>query len=188
MGSAIRNHRIAPPDDDLAADMYALARGRLAAAGYAQYEIASFARPGHESRHNIHYWLNRPFLGMGPGAHGYAAGIRYSTLRSVPRNIERIMQGKTDDFPRSPAFAECEPIDRRTAMIETVFLGLRLVRDGLDLAAFEQRFSVSVGDVFGETVERLAAQGLIVLSPGRIHLAEHTYLVSNQVFSAFVTG
>jgi oxygen-independent coproporphyrinogen-3 oxidase len=83
-----------PPDPELAADMYDLARDRLAGGGYEHYEISNWARVGYASQHNRHYWLNRPYLGFGAGAHGYGAGLRYWNISPVPDYIEAVLNGQ----------------------------------------------------------------------------------------------
>ena len=80
--AGVETGHVPAPDDDLAADMYELASEMLGAAGYEQYEISNWARPGFQSRHNLQYWLNEPYLGFGPGAHGFAGGVRYSNVLS----------------------------------------------------------------------------------------------------------
>ena len=80
--------RIPVPDGDLAADMYLAAEVQSAEAGYRHYEISNWAIPGRESRHNLVYWRNRPFLGVGPGAHSYLDGHRFHNIRS-PREYIR---------------------------------------------------------------------------------------------------
>ncbi|MFN8448364.1 MAG: hypothetical protein U0521_07175 [Anaerolineae bacterium] len=79
----VERGRLPEPDDDLAADMYELASDLLGADGFEQYEISNWARPGHQCRHNLQYWHNDPYVGVGPGAHGWAGGVRYATVLSA---------------------------------------------------------------------------------------------------------
>ena len=81
------------PDDDAQADRYLWTVGRLARAGFAQYEISNFAKPGHESRHNLRYWLTRPYIGFGPGAHSDFGGRRYSFVRDLDAYIKGVLEG-----------------------------------------------------------------------------------------------
>ena len=69
------------PDPDVQADMYTWSAERLAAAGYEQYEISNWARPGHRCRHNLTYWRSEPYLGLGAGAHSYVGGCRLANVR-----------------------------------------------------------------------------------------------------------
>src|SRR5450432_798585 len=120
------------PDDDLAADMYDLADELVSAAGLPQYEISTWARPGAECQHNLHYWRNLPYLGVGAGAHGYAGGLRYEVARSLKGYIERAKcQSAAMPFPLTATADHIEAIDQRTAMAEHMITGLRLLREGI---------------------------------------------------------
>ena len=81
------------PDDDLQADLYLWTVGRLQRAGYPQYEISNFAKPGFESRHNLRYWLTQPYIGFGPGAHSDFGGRRYSFTRDLDGYIGGVLGG-----------------------------------------------------------------------------------------------
>ncbi|MBM3945581.1 MAG: radical SAM family heme chaperone HemW, partial [SAR202 cluster bacterium] len=86
----VKSGRMPEPDADLAADMYVLAEERLARLGYRHYEISNWARPGFESRHNLAYWRNAPYLGVGPGAHSYLGGMRFANLKAPKEYIRRM--------------------------------------------------------------------------------------------------
>ena len=81
------------PDDDTQADLYLWTVERLKEAGYIQYEISNFAKVGYESRHNLRYWLMRPYLGFGPGAHSDFGGRRYSFMRDLEGYISGVLGG-----------------------------------------------------------------------------------------------
>jgi len=85
----LENGRILPPDPDLAADQYTLACEQLAAAGYEHYEISNWALPGYACAHNLTYWRNGEYLGLGAGAHGHAAGWRYQIVKQPRVYIRR---------------------------------------------------------------------------------------------------
>src|SRR5690606_9116151 len=122
-----KSGRIPQPDPDLAADMYEWATDVLAGAGYDQYEISNWALPCKASRHNLQYWRCEPYLGLGAGAHGYAAGVRTQTVLRPEEYIARLeAQAGPRPFPLTDAVAETEPIDRDTAMAEAMIMGLRL--------------------------------------------------------------
>jgi oxygen-independent coproporphyrinogen-3 oxidase len=86
--AAVRTGKTPTPDEDLAADMYVMAEERLAAKGFRHYEISNWAIPGYESRHNLVYWENGPYLGVGPGAHSSLFGHRFANMKS-PRGYMR---------------------------------------------------------------------------------------------------
>ena len=88
--------------------MYALARRVLAASGYRHYEISNWARPGHESRHNLIYWRNEPYLGVGPGAHSRLGAYRFWTVLSPREYASRQAQWRQASAGRWDAFSEPE--------------------------------------------------------------------------------
>lgn len=183
----VKRGKIPTPDDDLAADMYGDARERLARAGFEQYEIANWARPGFTCQHNRQYWINQPFLGFGAGAHGAANGVRYWNIKPLSKYIARIDQadGK-GKFPYSPAVDDFQHVTDAWEMAETVILQFRLVQEGVQKADFARRFGREINGVFGETIARLEKLGLLTSDERSIRLTERAYLISNQVFVQFV--
>jgi oxygen-independent coproporphyrinogen-3 oxidase len=176
------------PDPDLAADMYEWASDRLAAAGFEQYEISNWARPGLACHHNLHVWRNLPYLGLGAGAHGYAAHIRYA---NVLHPITYIALLKAQDmplpFPLSAAAEEAQHIEIRDAMSETMIMGLRLTREGIAPEAFRERFGYELWAVFGPALDRLIAVGLLErTADDRVRLTQRGRLLGNRVFMEFV--
>jgi oxygen-independent coproporphyrinogen-3 oxidase len=162
-------------DEDLAAEMYLLAQQRLAQAGYAQYEISNWARPGKACQHNLTYWRNLPYLGVGAGAHSCFGGRRFSNVLAVRAYLEQV---KRED---GCAEAQSEAISRELEMAETAMLGLRL-NQGVSLAWFQRRFGVDFDRVFGERLAPLEAAGLLEREAGYIRLSEHGRLLGNEVF------
>ncbi len=169
----------APPDDDVAADFYMLASERLSAAGYEQYEISNWARPGYACRHNLVYWRHDPYLGFGPGAHSFDGRRRWWNVRPVPQYIQRVMAGMSPE-------RDGEWIDARLAMGEFMMLGLRLVSEGVTEARFRQRFGVSFYDVFAGAIEDLVKRGWLERTAGGIRLTKGGRLLGNQVFAQFL--
>lgn len=177
--------RLPLPDDDLAAEMYEAADGLAAQHGLFQYEISNWAHPDKECRHNLQYWHNLPYLGVGAGAHGYAGGIRYSTVRPIPQYIARASgQSAPLPFPFTAAVDTYEVIDAQTAMLEHLFTGLRLVRQGVRDSEFRARFGVSLLAQFGRPFARLRDQGLLHQEGDVWRLTDAARLISNRVFAA----
>lgn len=182
------------PDDDIAADMYEWSMEYLAGAGFTQYEISNWARPGpkgalYSSRHNLQYWLNRPYLGFGAGAHGSARGVRTANVNGVAVYIKRMNHPAAGPFPASPANREINPIDRTTAMGETMMVGLRLTRQGVSNAEFQARFGVSLEETYPRQIKQLESQGLLewVENPDlRLRLTPRGRLFGNRVFREFI--
>lgn len=179
--------RVIPADEDMAADMYELAQERLRVAGYRRYEVSNWSRPGLECRHNLTYWHNLPYIGLGAGAHGWYAGRRYEEAKPINEYIERVkMSGKdgerrAGDYLPAAAVIHDERITPALEMAETAILGLRLV-DGLDKAAFALRFGRQFGDVFGARLGEVRAAGLIEEDGGVVRLSARGTLLGNEVF------
>jgi oxygen-independent coproporphyrinogen-3 oxidase len=173
------------PDPDLAADMYELAGEMLAEAGYQQYEISNWSRPGYECAHNLVYWRNLPYLGMGAGAHSSSDGQRWWNVLPVQTYIDRLAKGEPTSWP-SPAAEGGEITNRPLAMGETMMLGLRLTREGVAEADFRRRFGVSLWEVYGDVIRDLVGAGLVVWDETRLRLSERGRLLGNQVFARFL--
>jgi putative oxygen-independent coproporphyrinogen III oxidase len=118
-----RDAALRDQDDDRAATQYTLAAGRLGAAGYRGYEISNWARPGHESRHNLVYWQRRPYEAVGPGAHGFDGTVRRWNAARLDGYLGAL--SPTEGAPRLPPGGS-EAIDPPTADAEAVILALRL--------------------------------------------------------------
>ncbi len=164
--------------EELQVAMWETAGGLLKAAGYERYEIANFARSGRECRHNLAYWLNQPYIGLGPAAHGYFEGVRYANHADLRRYIASSLAG---ELPR----AWEEPQTPERELSDTVIMGLRLVR-GISRSAFLQRFGCSFEEVFGRELAFLKDEGLIAEDEDRIFLTERGRLLANSVLAYFV--
>ena len=181
------------PDDDLTADMYEEAQQKLAASGFTQYEISNWAKPGQESLHNIIYWLNEPYLGVGPGAHSWLAGRRFANLKS-PRRYVEIVDSEYEIACSDPVGSMSAPagpveqIDVTTPAIdvaETMMMGMRL-NEGIKHARFEARFGEKLETVFPEEVARLLDLGLIEVTDHAVLLSDRGRLLGNEVFAEFI--
>jgi oxygen-independent coproporphyrinogen-3 oxidase len=164
-------------DDDLAATQYQHAVDRLAESGWRGYEISNWARPGHESRHNLAYWERRPYEAVGPGAHAFDGASRRWTVARLDRYLDALTPRA--DRPAMLPPGGSETIDAATAVIETVVLGLRTDR-GLPRSAAEQP---PLADEFGWA---LAAELLTIDAADRIVLTTRGRLLSNELFARLV--
>ena len=166
-----------PPDDDLAAQMYATMIETVCAAGYEHYEISNFCRPGFASRHNSKYWLGAPYYGFGNSAHSFdGERRRWANERDAAKYVELIERGDSPVVER----ANLTPEDVRS---ESIFLGLRLMR-GIDLNNYRKRFGNDLRDEFNGELDRLSAAGLIELDSDVLRLTKRGALLSNEVFAA----
>jgi oxygen-independent coproporphyrinogen-3 oxidase len=182
----LSNGRIAQPDPDLAAAQYNHACQELVAHGFKHYEISNWARPGFECRHNLTYWRNQPYLGLGAGAHGQANRYRYHLVKQPRVYIRRINNEQAEGFPFSSAVLEKHEVTRQEAMSDTVIMQLRLLHEGLDLDQFEHNFGQALDDAYDGLVSQMVEWGLLMHSSGRILLTERGRFISNQVFYRFI--
>ena len=186
MNSRLSRGEFAPPDPDLAADQYALACDLLAKRGYEHYEISNWALPGRACAHNLTYWRNEEYLGLGAGAHGHAGGYRYSVVKQPRSYIRRMTEGQPGLYPLSAAVSDSHELTLAEAMSDTAITQLRLLDEGLDLEAFAKRFGTSLHDVNGSDIAQLTEWGLLQERAGRLLLTERGWFLSNQVFRRFV--
>ncbi len=185
----VERGRLPEPDDDLAADMYDLATEMLAAQGYEQYEISNWSLPGYQCRHNLQYWHNDEYVGVGPGAHGFAGGVRYSTVLSPQRYIKALSESAetaTYEYPRTPATAEAVVVDRAAEISETLIMGMRLTQEGIPRADFRQRFGVDLNDLYADVIAKYEQGGLLRVDADRIRLTDAGRMLSNLVLREFV--
>src|SRR6266566_4941592 len=166
--------RIIPGDEDLCADMYEYADERLQGEGYINYEISNWALPGHASRHNLTYWQNLPYLGLGAGAHSFFADKRFSNERDPQVYIQTLKK-------RQLPIVESETIERLQQMSETAFLALRMAQ-GLHLPTFEERFAESFASFVGNRLRIVEEAGLLEKADGWLRLSKRGRLLGNEVF------
>lgn len=183
----IERGKLPAPDDDLTAVMYETADELVSAAGFAQYEISNWARPGYESRHNLQYWRYLPYLGVGAGAHGFAEGIRYEAVRRPREYIARMSDPHdAQPFPLTATTASYQAIPPAEAMAEYLFTGLRMVNEGVSVAAFRERFGLDLDTVYGGQIKQLVADGLLIRVGDRLCLSRTARMISNRVSLALI--
>ncbi|ASF39960.1 coproporphyrinogen III oxidase [Halobacillus halophilus] len=168
---------VKPPEED-EAQMYEMLQEKLAANGVQQYEISNFAKPGFESKHNLTYWNNEYYYGIGAGSHGYLPGKRTINIRPLPAYVKQAMEnGK-------PVLHE-EPIGVKEQMEEEMFLGLRKT-SGVSLTRFREKYNRDAEEVFGEAFPSLKKRGLIEQQSDKIHLTPRGRILGNEVFQEFL--
>ena len=179
MWTAIKEGSLPEIDPDLGADQYELAEDLLAAHGYSHYEISNWARPGRECRHNLTYWRNLPYLGVGAAAHSCIDGHRLANSKSLDKYIADF-SGKTSPLPEMD-----EEINPELELAETVILGLRL-GEGIDADYLQNRFGIDILAHYRRQVEEMADAGLLERTDGHIRLTRRGRLLSNEVFWRFL--
>lgn len=162
------------PDEDTAFEMAAGVRARLAAAGFEQYEISSFARPGHRSRHNQRYWLRQDVLGLGPSAASLLDPLRFQNHKERGAWAAALAEG------RLPA-GEPERLPEHERRREALALGLRRL-DGVSRAAFRRSFAGRPEEHFAAELAELRALSLVADQAGCLRLTERGILFADEVF------
>jgi oxygen-independent coproporphyrinogen-3 oxidase len=180
-GAALKAGRMRQMPEERQAAMYAMVRRELPRHGYAMYEISNYARPGCEARHNLTYWRGQSYLGIGAGAHSYAAdgpaGRRWWNQRLPATYIERARKDGT-------AQAGGEDLDAAVSAAEFAFLNLRLI-EGLELRRFIERFGVAFEERFPQT-GRLFEGGLLLRDGRWVRLSERGLELADSVFAEFL--
>ncbi|MCU0862734.1 MAG: radical SAM family heme chaperone HemW [Planctomycetes bacterium] len=168
-----REGRVAANDEEIDRAMFLWTRERLAAAGFEAYEISNFAGAGGPCRHNDHYWLQGDYVGVGPGASSHRAGVRATNLKPVETWARAALAG----LPCSGSAETLRPLQRAS---EGVWLGIRR-RDGVDLAAIEQRIGVSVLTSFAPIIERQTRAGWVEFDGSRLRLTSTGLLLADRI-------
>jgi len=187
------------PDDDIAADMYATTLDTLGEAGYLHYEISNWAKangevihdwqtPALASAHNLIYWRNQPYLGLGAGAYGTVKGQRWANVKRPQDYISRVEAGNGLGSARDEK--TFEEIDPKTAITEHMLLGLRLVREGISTTEFQARFGVSLQEKYSEAIAFGLERGLTewkeTATDSRLRLTKQGRFLANQVILQFM--
>lgn len=163
-----------PPEEEVIA-MYETAGELLAAAGYRRYEISNWCRPGFESVHNLAYWRNRSYLGIGAGAAGHWGRRRYKTLADPQAFIEGVRSGRVP-------LEEDEQVDPRMSVSDSLILGLRL-EEGVQVEELRSRHGVDPQEIFGEALRWAEEWGLLERTGERLALTERGRMLSNELFA-----
>ncbi|MGE6375430.1 radical SAM family heme chaperone HemW [Peribacillus muralis] len=174
----MRRGKLNLPPQELEASMYERLMERMEKHGNQQYEISNFARPGFESRHNLTYWDNVEYYGIGAGAHGYTGGKRVANHGPVKKYITPLLANQL------PVLEEHHvPLHER--MEEEMFLGLRKT-EGVSMENFLEKFSVDMTEVFQKPLQEEVSKGLLMVKDGFVRLTEQGKLLGNEVFQSFL--
>lgn len=173
--------RVTAPDPDMQAEHYEWTQDRLARAGYEHYEISNWARRGRQCRHNMVYWGNQEYLGLGAGAHSFLNGVRFSTALLPNRYTELVDESAAAGDGTMRHVVAAETVTPELAMADTMILGLRLI-DGIDTRSFERRHGRDVREVYGGVIDEFVGYGLLEAAGSHLRLTRRGRLLSNELF------
>jgi oxygen-independent coproporphyrinogen-3 oxidase len=165
------------PEDDVVA-MYLSCFDRMDTAGYVQYEVSSAARPGRESRHNLKYWSDGEWLGLGCGAHSTRGGVRWKNVSATGEYIERVTSGR-------PATCEERRLSEAERIEDALFMGLRRTA-GLDLAAFRRQYGTDVWATYGPELQPFVDTQLLIYDGRSVRMTRSGMLLAHEIMTVFI--
>ena len=173
----MRRGKLPLPKEDLEAEMFEYIIAELEKAGFEHYEISNFSKPGFESRHNLMYWDNAEYYGIGAGASGYVDGVRYKNHGPIRHYLQAVEAG-------NPRVQE-EVLTLHEKMEEEMFLGLRK-KSGISKKRFEEKFGLSFEDQYGAVVTELTEQGLLVPNRDIVRMTKQGLFLGDTVAEKFI--
>lgn len=173
--SRLQHGRIAPCDEELEAEMFLVTQDVLAGAGFEQYELSNFARPGQQSQHNLLYWRNQPYVGIGPSAAGCDGTRRYRNVPDFRAYVEGIRRN-------GRAEAEHEMLTRETLALEMILMQLRL-NEGLNIESFQRRTGRNPRELFDRALSPLVRDGHVQVSATHVALTRTGRLMANRIMA-----
>ena len=173
----MRRGKLPLPKEDLEAEMFDYIIAELEKAGFEHYEISNFSKPGFESRHNLMYWDNAEYYGIGAGASGYVDGVRYKNHGPIRHYLEAVKAGD--------ARVQEEVLTLKEQMEEEMFLGLRK-KSGVSKKRFEEKFGISFEEQYGAVVSELTEQGLLVPDRDIVRMTKQGLFLGDTVAEKFI--
>ncbi len=173
----MRRGKLPLPKEELEAEMFEYIIAELEKSGFEHYEISNFSKPGFESRHNLMYWDNAEYYGIGAGASGYVNGVRYKNHGPIRHYLKAVEEGS--------ARINEEHLSQREQMEEEMFLGLRK-KSGVSMARFEEKFERSFQELYGDIVKDLIQQGLMQVEGDRVRMTKRGLFLGDTVAERFI--
>lgn len=173
----MRRGKLPLPKEELEAEMFEYIITELERAGFEHYEISNFSKPSFESRHNLMYWDNAEYYGIGAGASGYVDGVRYKNHGPIRHYLNAVEEGN--------ARITEEHLSQKEQMEEEMFLGLRK-KSGVSMARFEEKFGRSFDGLYGEIVRDLVQQGLMQIEGDRVRMTKRGLFLGDTVAERFI--
>ena len=173
----MRRGKLPLPKEELEAEMFEYIITELERVGFEHYEISNFSKPGFESRHNLMYWDNAEYFGIGAGASGYVNGVRYKNHGPIRHYMKAV--------EASNARINEEYLSQREQMEEEMFLGLRK-KSGVSIRRFEEKFATSFEELYGQVVKDLCHQGLLQVEGQQIRMTKKGLFLGDTVAERFI--
>ena len=173
----MRRGKLPLPKEELEAEMFEYIIEELERSGFEHYEISNFSKPGFESRHNLMYWDNAEYYGIGAGASGYVNGVRYKNHGPIRHYLSAVEAGN--------ARVTEEHLSQREQMEEEMFLCLRK-KSGVSITRFEEKFGTSFEDLYGQVVRNLCHQGLLQVEGQQIRMTKKGLFLGDTVAEQFI--
>ena len=173
----MRRGKLPLPKEEVEAEMFEYIIAALELAGFEHYEISNFSKPGFESRHNLMYWDNAEYYGIGAGASGYVNGVRYKNHGPIRHYLKAVEEGN--------ARIHEEHLSQREQMEEEMFLGLRK-KSGVSMKRFEEKFGTSFDNLYGQVVRDLCHQGLLQVEGQQIRMTKKGLFLGDTVAERFI--
>ena len=173
----MRRGKLPLPKEELEAEMFEYIIAELERAGFEHYEISNFSKSGFESRHNLMYWDNAEYYGIGAGASGYVNGVRYKNHGPIRHYLSAVEEGN--------ARITEEHLSPKEQMEEEMFLGLRK-KSGVSMVRFEEKFGRSFDGLYGEIVKDLVQQGLMQIDGDRVRMTKRGLFLGDTVAERFI--
>ena len=173
----MRRGKLPLPKEDLEAEMFEYIITELERAGFEHYEISNFSKPDFESRHNLMYWDNAEYYGIGAGASGYVNGVRYKNHGPIRHYLSAVEEGN--------ARITEEHLSQKEQMEEEMFLGLRK-KSGVSMARFEEKFGRSFEGLYGQIVRDLVRQDLMQIEGDRVRMTKRGLFLGDTVAERFI--
>lgn len=169
--------RLSLPSEDLETEMFDYIISQMEENDFEHYEISNFSKAGFESQHNLVYWNNSEYFGVGAGASGYLDGIRYRNRGPIQHYLKAVDEGN--------ARLSEEVLTKKEMMEEELFLGLRK-RSGVSIQLFEEKFNISFEEYYGEVVAELKDMGLLVSDNKHIRTTRKGLFLGDTVAEKFI--
>ncbi len=177
MKKALESGEIEAIDEETDRQMYEKAIDELENAGFKQYEISNFAKPGFECLHNLNYWANNPYIGIGPAAGSYWNGSRTLNIADIKKYIEAI---ENNNNP----IAESQSPDKIEIACENAVLNLRR-RSGINLKEYKQRTGFNAMELFAGSISKNKKSGLIRVNKNQIYLSAKALPIADSILCDF---